>query len=81
MSNDWNENNLYIALNEQLSVGVVAYIGGLSKGKCNIDNTNTRVSRVCFGVSNVQIDWRFDGTVHGFDVITAPTHLLQMLNQ
>lgn len=56
---------------------VLAHINRLSKGERDIHNTNTGASRICFGVSNLQVDRRFDCAAHRLDVISAPTHPLE----
>lgn len=37
------------------------------------------MSRVCFGVSDLQVDRRFDGALHRFDVLRVPAHLLEQM--
>lgn len=37
------------------------------------------MSRVCFGVSDLQVERRFDGALHRFDVLRVPAHLLEQM--
>lgn len=54
-----------------------AYIKSLSEGQADVYNTNSGVTRVRFGVSDVKVDRRFDGAGHRLDTICPSTHLLK----
>lgn len=54
-----------------------AYINRLSKREVDVDDTDTGVSRVCFGISNLQVDRSFDSEVHRLGVVRGPAHRLE----
>lgn len=53
----------------------MTYIDSFSEGECDVYNSDAGARRVCFGVSNLQVDWRFDGAGHRLGAVAAPTHL------
>lgn len=60
-----------------LDTSGAAYIDWLSEGQADVYDANAGVSRVCFGVSDVQVDGGFDGAGHGLDVVRPPAHFLE----
>jgi len=56
---------------------VAAYVDRLSKGEADVNHADTRVSCVCFAVSNLQVDRRFDCARHRLHVVSAPALLLE----